>query len=120
MSRTSVLILTAYLILITTLAGGLFTVRSRVLQDRDTEFSQQAWEQWRQEAARQSEGQGPVTRRTPAATEAPTVLLLRDHFGACLTLTMVISTVLFATFAMMIRGVLFGPKLQLHQDIEPH
>ena len=116
MSRTNVLTLSAYAILIAALAGGLFTARSRVLRYRDAGASQEAWEQWRREAARQSTGQGPVTRRMPAATEAPTVLLLRDHFGACLTLTLVISTVLFATMAFMIRGVLFGPKLQPGHD----
>ena len=118
MSRTSVLILAAYVILIATVAGGLFAARSRVLQHRDPESSRQAWEQWRQEAARQSAGQGPVRRRAPTATEAPTVLLLRDHFVACLTLALLISSVLFATLAMMLHGVLFGPQFQPHQDNE--
>ena len=118
MSRTNVLILSVYVILMAALAGGLFTARSQVLGHHDGEASREAWEQWRQEAERQSDGQGPVTRRIPAATEAPTMLLLRDHFVACLTLTLVISTVLFATMAFMIRGVLFGPKLQLHHDTE--
>ena len=116
MSRTSVVILTVYVIIIVTLAGGLFAARSRVLGRQDATVSQAAWEQWRQEATRQSEGRGPVQRRPPTATDAPTVLLLRDYFGACLTLTLVISTVLFATLAFMIRGVLFGPKLQVQQD----
>ncbi|HJN08164.1 MAG TPA: hypothetical protein QF564_05690 [Pirellulaceae bacterium] len=116
MSRTNVLMLTVYVILIASIAGGLCFARSRVLGRPDTNVSQEAWQQWRQEAERQSAGQGPVTRRVPTATEAPTVLLLRDHFGACLTLTLMISTVLYATLAFMIRGVLFGPKLQLHHD----
>ena len=120
MRRTNVLMLTVYVILIAAMAGGLCLARSRVLGRLDADVSQQAWEQWRQEAERQSAGRGPVTRRAPTATEAPTVLLLRDHFGACLTLTLLISTVLFATLAFMIRGVLFGPKLQLHHDTKQH
>ena len=120
MSRTNVLMLMVYVVLIASLVGGLFLARSRVLGRLDADLSQEAWEQWRQEAERQSAGQGPVTRRAPTATEAPTVLLLRDHFGACLTMTLLISTVLFATLAFMIRGVLFGPKLQLHHDTKQH
>lgn len=120
MSRTNALTLAAYVFLIAAVAGGLFAARSAVLEDQDAEASQEAWEDWRREAARQAEGQGPVIRRMPTATEAPTVLLLRDHFGACLTLALLISTVLFATLAFMIRGVLFGPKLQLRQDTERH
>ncbi len=120
MSRTNVLMLMVYVVLIASLVGGLFLARSRVLGRLDADLSQEAWEQWRQEAERQSAGQGPVTRRAPTATEAPTVLLLRDHFGACLTMTLLISTVLFATLAFMIRGVLFGPKLQLRHDTKEH
>ena len=118
MSRTNLLMLAAYVILIVAMAGGLLFARSRVLGRLDADNSQAAWQQWRQEAERQSEGRGPVDRRPPTATEPPTVLLLRDHFGTCLTLTLLISTVLFATLAFMIRGVLFGPKLQLHHDTE--
>jgi hypothetical protein len=112
--------LACYLVFVTGMAGGLFYARSRVLGGLDSAASQDAWQEWRQEAERQSAGGGPVVRRPPTATEAPTVLLLRDHFGTCLTLTLLISTVLFATFAFMIRGVMFGPKLQLHHDAEQH
>ena len=116
MSRTNVVTLALYLILIAGMSGGLLLARSQVLGRLDDDVSQEAWEQWRQAAERQSAERGPVTRRPPAATEPPTVLLLRDHFGACLTLTLLISTVLFATLAFMIRGVLFGPKVQLDHD----
>ena len=116
MSRINVLMLTVYVILIVAIVVGFFRAKSQVLGRLDANVSQEAWQQWRQEAERQSEGQGPVTRRAPTATEAPTVLLLRDHFATCLTLTLLISTVLFATFAFMIRGVLFGPTLQLSED----
>jgi len=118
MSRTNIVILVVYGVLIGLLVSGLFAARSSVLNRRDTATSQEDWEQWRREASRQSDGQGPVTRRPPRATEPPTVLLLRDHFSACLTLTLVISTVLFATMALMIRGVLFGPTLQIHNDAD--
>jgi hypothetical protein len=116
MSRTNVVTLALYVILIAGMSGGLFLARSRVLGRSDGDISQEDWEQWRRAVDRQSAEGGPVTRRPPAATEPPTVLLLRDHFGACLTLTLLISTVLFATLTFMIRGVLFGPKLQLHHD----
>lgn len=118
MSRTNLLTLTAYVLLIVILTGGMFVARTQVVEHQSVSLSQDEWQEWRREAARQSEGQGPVTRRMPTAEEPPTLMLMRDHFGACLTLALVISTVLFATLAFMIRGVLFGPKLQLQQESE--
>jgi len=116
MSRTNALTLSAYVVLIAALAGGLLTARARVLGSPDAAASRADWLQWRREAERQSGDQGPVKRRMPDATEAPTVLLLRDHFAACLTLALLISTVLFATLVFMIRGVLLGPKVQPYED----
>ncbi len=118
MSRIDALMLLTYALLMAAMVTGLLTVRSRVLRQTDPESSRQDWEEWRTEAARQAVGDGPVARRAPAATEAPTVLLMRDHFAACLTLATVISTVLFATLALMLRGVVLGPKLEVQQDGE--
>jgi hypothetical protein len=46
----------------------------------------------------------PVKRRPPKSPQPPALLLMRDYFGVCLALAIVLSSVLFATFMFFVRG----------------
>ena len=41
-----------------------------------------------------------------ALAQPPALVLMRDHFGVCLSLAIVLSTVLFGTFMMLVRGAM--------------
>ena len=49
---------------------------------------------------------GPVKRRVPKSAEPPALKLMRDHFGVCLGLSLVLSSVLFGTFMIFVRGAI--------------
>jgi len=48
-----------------------------------------------------------VKRRAPKSAQPPALVLMRDYFAVCLGGALVLSTVLFATFMMLVRGA-FG------------
>lgn len=106
--KANALVGLGWLLVIAAVAGGLVVARGYALQTIDSPDAQDAWEEWREEAERQAEGGGPVRRRPPRAAEPPTLMLLRDHFEACLAMGLLLSSVLYGTLALMIRGVLMG------------
>jgi hypothetical protein len=97
--------LLAYLATIGLLTWGLFTARHWALESYDTQQSRAEWEAWRRQTQQLADSPGPVARRPAKSVEPPTIVLLRDYFAACLTLLLLLSSVLFATFVFMIRGV---------------
>lgn len=68
---------------------------------------QRSWDAWREEAARQSEGKGPVRRRMPKSAQPPSVVLLRDHYRLCQTAVVLFSGILTFTFCFLVLGA-FG------------
>lgn len=91
----------------------MFRVRDSVLQTSGAQ-SQQEWEKWRQAVQEGQKDSGPVQRRVPKSAEPPAVVLLRDHFATCLTIALVLSSVLFGTFVLFARGVMNSPSPQLN------
>ena len=47
-----------------------------------------------------------VQRRAPKSAEPPALVLMRDHFAACLAIAVLLSSVLFGTFMVLVRGAL--------------
>ena len=75
--------------------------------------AQSQWEDFRQEVASQAQQGGPVQRQVPRSLEPPALVLLRDHFGSCLMLAVLIASALFATLTFFIGGVARQPKPDL-------
>ena len=119
-SLSSFVIGVLYAVLLCTLVAMLLVARQRALTTDGSVTSQENWQDWRAEAQRQQDGKGPVTRRVPRSSEPPSLVLLRDHFATSLAIVLVLSSALFFTIAIMVRGVFFGPSFQpdLAQDGE--
>ena len=115
-SLSTLLIWLIYAALLGSLIAALTVARQRLLATPASAVEQENWQQWRDEAARQESGSGPVSRRVPQATEPPTRVLLRDHFATSLIPLSVLSTALYFALAGMIRGVIAGPKFE--PDVE--
>ena len=102
----SALWLLAYLLLMACVIGGVFYGRSQALAVYGTGQAQAQWDEWREGAKRLADESGPVKRRIPKSPEPPALVLMRDYFAACLGLAVVLSTILFATLMLLLRGAL--------------
>jgi hypothetical protein len=98
--------LLAYVAVLALVAGGIFYSRAQALATYGTLAAQDEWDQWRSDAKEMTTGAGPVKRREPKSLEPPALVLMRDHFTACLGLALVLSSVLFGTFMFFVRGAL--------------
>lgn len=72
------------------------------------------WQAWKSAAEELAE-EGPVTRRPPKATEPPALMLMRDHFPACLGISLLLSSCLYAWFMVSVRGA-FRPVVIYDDD----
>jgi hypothetical protein len=105
-SLADLLWLLAYAAVLAGVIGALVKVRRDVTAVYGTQGAQTEWDQWRADATEMADGAGPVKRRAPKSAEPPALVLMRDHFAACLGLSLLLSTVLFGTFMFFLRGAL--------------
>jgi hypothetical protein len=99
--------LAAYLVFTGLIVWGVYLYRARAMESLKTPEARAAWEEWRQAAAEQTAG-GPVQRKVPSSTEAPGLVLMRDHFGVMLAAAIIFGSALFAISMFLIRGA-FAP-----------
>ena len=98
--------LLAYCTVMGLVLGGLVYGRSQALATYGSEEAQSEWDTWRGDAKQMADGSGPVKRRAPKSPQPPALVLMRDHFAACVGLAVLLSSVLFVTFMFFIRGAL--------------
>ena len=103
-TRFAVVWLATYVLLIGTVVGGMLFARQQALAIYGTADAQAEWDAWRDKAKQLAEESGPVKRRVPKSAAPPALVLMRDHFGVCLGLALVLSSVLFAMFVFFVRG----------------
>lgn len=112
LSNSNIVIGVLYVAFLCVLVTLLLIARQRALSTDSSVASQENWQDWRAEAKRQQEGTGPVSRRVPKSSEPPSLVLLRDHFATSLAIVLTLSSALFFTIAIMVRGVFVGPSFQ--------
>jgi len=90
------------------LVGLLFLARDWAFEELTTTEARADWESWRAEVRRQhADGATePVRRRVPQSAEPPSLVLLRDHFGACLGGTLIFGSLLYVVSVIFLRGAL--------------
>jgi hypothetical protein len=93
-----------FLTMIAAVIGGLFVARRQAFVVYGDRAAQTEWDAWREDAKELSKGTGPVARRAPKSASPPALVLMRDYFGVCLILSVLLSSVLFATTLAFIRG----------------
>jgi hypothetical protein len=99
-----------YVLMAIALVTGLTIARNAAAKSFGSEAAKRDWEEWRQDTATQQKSQQPVERSVPRSEEPPTLVLLRDHFGTCLVTSFMLTSVLYWTTALFVRGILFGPS----------
>lgn len=102
--------LLAYITVMALVCGGMAYGRWQAFHTYGTEAEQMNWRTWRIDTAiEQTHGTGPVQRKTPKSDEPPALVLMRDYFAVCLGGSLLLSSVLFGTFMIFIRGALTEP-----------
>ena len=96
--------LAAYIILLGLITAGVFYGRQQALQIYGSPAAQAQWDAWRSDARKMAEQPSVVKRRVPQSAEPPALVLMRDYFAVCLAVALVLSTVLFGTFMLLVRG----------------
>jgi heme A synthase len=108
-SRGTALWLVAYLVTLLVVAGAVVRGRAVALAAYGTPEAQAQWDTWREDTKKMAKQPGVVKRREAKSTEPPALVLMRDHFTVCLSLALLLTTVLFATFMFFVRGALSAP-----------
>ena len=108
-SRGTALWLVAYLVTLFVVAGAVVRGRAVALATYGTPDAQSQWDTWREDTKKMAEQPGVVKRREAKSPEPPALVLMRDHFAVCLSLALLLTTVLFVTFMFLIRGALSTP-----------
>ena len=96
--------LTMYVAMVVAIVWTLVGVRERILVDLARPEAQADWDEW-VDAAKKQAGSGPVRRHAPGSTQPPALVLLRDHFPAMMTGSIVFSSLLYGTLMFVVRGV---------------
>jgi hypothetical protein len=96
----------AYVAMVATVASGMVRMRSVALSVYGTPEAQAEWDEWRTKAKEMEQQPEPVKRQAPQSAEPPALVLMRDNFAVCMGLAVVLSTVLFGTFMMLVRGAM--------------
>lgn len=113
MSRFLKIALPIYFVVAAALLIGLFSARRSAAQGFGNADARQAWDQWRTDAGSIDDPNRPVQRSVPRSSEPPTLVLLRDHFAVCAFAGLTLTTVLYWTMALFIRGMVTGPSFEI-------
>jgi hypothetical protein len=105
-SWSSALGLAAYVAMLAGVVSGMWHLRAEALAVYGTAEAQAEWDAWREDATKMAEQPSVVNRRAPKSAQPPALVLMRDHFAVCLSLAIVLSTVLFGTFMILVRGAM--------------
>ena len=99
-----------YALVLSGVLSGCLYARSWTVSVYGTPEAQAEWNEWRAGAAKLSTD-GPVKRRIPKSDKPPALVLATTYFGVCLTIAMLLTTVLFATAVYFVQGVLRSPGI---------
>jgi len=106
MSRYFLIAFVLWLALMASLTWLMFSLRDSTRAAYATGTAQAEWDEWRDEARRQSTDEGPVKRRVPKSERPPALVLMEDFFAVCLVGVLFFSTLLYAATAYMAAGAL--------------
>lgn len=107
--------LVAYLAMIIFIVAGLRNYRASAVTHFSTESATSKWQNWRA-AAKEIGERGPVEREAPQSPEPPALVLMRDHFAACLGISLLLSSCLFVWFMFCVRGAMKPVELHVERD----
>lgn len=98
-----------FALLIVAISAGLLLARQWARDRFQTSSASQAWLEWKDETeSAADEFTEPVQRRPAVSSKPPTLVLLENHFWVCWSASVLISGVIYWTFAILLSGALQG------------
>lgn len=97
-----------YVLLLAAVIGGCWYARNWAISVYGSPQAQAQWDEWRAKAAKLA-NEGPVKRRVPKSDQPPALVLATTYYGVCLTIAVMLTTVLYGTVAFFILGVMRSP-----------
>jgi hypothetical protein len=114
--QSNVVWLLAYFAVIGLVLGGVVYGRRQALKVYGSSAAQAEWDEWRADAKKMAEQPSSVKRRVPKSAEPPALVLMRDYFAVCLAGALLLSTVLFGTFMVLVRGAFASSSQSVHRS----
>jgi hypothetical protein len=90
---------------------GLTKVREKQHVVTNTKL-EDSWMQWREAAAEQASGAGPVQRKIPKSALPPLQVLLTEHFKTITTAALVFGTFLYGMLYFFTRGIFARDRIK--------
>ena len=106
-----------YLVCMAGVIYALSQYRSNAIVTYGTEDAKTEWQEWRK-AADEMGKSGPVERERPESVDPPSLVLMRDHYPACLGISLLLSSCLYVWFMVCARGAL-RPVSLYDDDLDP-
>lgn len=101
-----------YVVLLAAVISGCLYARSWAISTYGTSEAQAQWNAWRTDAAKFAT-EGPVNRRIPKSDKPPALILATTYFGVCLSIALVLTTVLYGTVVFFMQGVVIQGSRKL-------
>ncbi len=98
--------LAGYLMTMAAILYGMISLRNMQLDQNNSATTQADWQQWRNEAARQSTGKGPVLRRVPKTLDPPIMVLFSDHFSVIVIFSLLFGSAFYFMLYFFVHGTL--------------
>lgn len=105
MDRAKWIAIVLYVIVMAGIVFGMNRAKRWAADNFSPAAAQQEWDSFRDDVA-QSNETSPVRRRVPKSNEPPALVLLRDYYGVCLAISLVLTTAVYATMTFFTLGVL--------------
>ena len=94
-----------YLVTMLVIIYSLNSYRTKAIATYSTEQASADWQEWRS-AAEEMGRTANVEREAPESEVPPSLVLMRSHFGACLGISLLLSSCLYLWFMVCARGVM--------------
>ena len=119
MSRPSVtkcLWLFGYAVTIALITCTLFYLRNTQPPQLSSPQARANWQEWREQARKDAEGDGPVRRSVPKSGEPPLLILLTEHFTVLLVFALLFGSVLFFLAYFFVHGTIAHGKFEVRSE----
>ena len=110
MSRAAIFGWLGLVLVVASVVAAMLWARAGAIRTYGTADAQAEWDDWREEAREQAASGGPVERKVPKSAEPPALVLIRDHFLACLGAALVAALGVYGTFFILLRGSIGGDQ----------
>ena len=101
-----------YLFTLSVMLSGMSKIREQQLSGTSTKL-EDSWKQWREAAAIQAKGAGPVKRKIPKSTLPPMQVLFADHYKTITLAAVIFGSFLYGMLYFFTQAIVAGDHRQL-------